>query len=283
LSLQVPERRPQRDSLVSAGVVAFAVHALVVIGLWKAGPLESHAGQAPQVVQLVLAPETQPQQFTELPANRRDDPPAKPELLSNVTSRARDLQPKADAAMPKSQGESNEPAVPLDPSSGHMPSSDPATQPAPATSDPALQPSQQAPHSSSGADSRSDIHQSGMDDPSDAAGLQGNISLNTTAWDYAPWLQRFGRKLMHRWIPPMAYSIGLLKEGGYGEFEVEISKSGELLRLQPLSEGGHPSLAQAAEGALRNMPPFEALPKDFPEPTLILRVRMIYPKILPRR
>jgi hypothetical protein len=30
---------------------------------------------------------------------------------------------------------------------------------------------------------------------------------------------------------------------------------------------------------LKSTAPFEALPKDFPEPTLILRIQMIYPKI----
>jgi hypothetical protein len=121
-----------------------------------------------------------------------------------------------------------------------------------------------------------------MSNPNGSADLSGDVSLNTTAWDYAPWLQRFGRKLMHRWVPPMAYSIGLLKEGGWGMFEMEISRSGELLRLTPLDANGHPSLAQAAEGALRNMPPIERLPANFPEPTLILRIRMIYPRIPPR-
>jgi hypothetical protein len=108
------------------------------------------------------------------------------------------------------------------------------------------------------------------------------VSLNTVAWDYAPWLQRFGRQLMSRWIPPPAYSIGLLKEGGWAVFEVEISRAGEMLHLQVLEEQGHPLLRQAAESALRNMNPIERLPTDFPEPTLILRIRMIYPRIHPR-
>jgi hypothetical protein len=59
--------------------------------------------------------------------------------------------------------------------------------------------------------------------------------------------------------------------------EVEISKSGKLLRLDLLDQQGHPSLTRAAEGALRAMAPIEPLPTDFPEPTLILRIRMIYP------
>jgi hypothetical protein len=121
-----------------------------------------------------------------------------------------------------------------------------------------------------------------MDNPDGNASLTGDVSLNTVAWDYAPWLQRFGRQLMHRWIPPPAYSIGLLKEGGWSVIEVEISRAGEMLRLQVLEEHGHPLLGEAAQSALRNMNPIERLPADFPEPTLILRIRMIYPKIRPR-
>ena len=133
-----------------------------------------------------------------------------------------------------------------------------------------------------GASGSSDIDQPEMDNPNGNAALTGDVSLNTTAWDYAPWLQRFGRQLMSRWIPPPAYSIGLLKEGGWAVFEVEISRAGEMLRLQELEEQGHPLLRQAAESALRNMNPIERLPADFPEPTLILRIRMIYPRIRPR-
>jgi hypothetical protein len=55
-----------------------------------------------------------------------------------------------------------------------------------------------------------------------------------------------------------------------------------MLRLQVLEEHGHPLLGEAAQSALRNMNPIERLPADFPEPTLILRIRMIYPKIRPR-
>jgi len=121
-----------------------------------------------------------------------------------------------------------------------------------------------------------------MDNPDGNAGLTGSISLNTTAWDYAPWLQRFGRQLMHDWMAPPAYNLGLLKEGGWVVIEIEIARSGKLLRFGVLEEQGHPTLSLTAQSAVRNMAPYEHLPDDFPEPTLILRLRMIYPKIRPR-
>jgi hypothetical protein len=128
----------------------------------------------------------------------------------------------------------------------------------------------------------SDIYQPEMDNPSGNAAPTGDVSLSTTAWDYAPWLQRFGRQLMRRWIPPPAYELGILKEGGWAVLEMEISKEGKPLRLELLEEHGHPSLILAARNALDSMSPIEPLPADFPEPTLTLRIRMIYPKIHPR-
>ena len=94
--------------------------------------------------------------------------------------------------------------------------------------------------------------------------------------------KRFGRKLMAAWIAPPAYYLGVLKEGGWTVVEMEIARSGQVLRMDVLEEQGHPSLILAATSALRSISPMEALPADFPEKTLILRVRLVYPKIRPR-
>jgi len=130
-----------------------------------------------------------------------------------------------------------------------------------------------------GYSGRSDMHQAQMDNPEGNAALTGDVSLNTTQWDYAPWLQRFGRRLMQIWFAPSAYYMGILKDGGWAVIEVEIAPSGELLRLDLLEEQGHPSLIHAATGAVRGLAPMERLPAGFPEKTLVLRIRMIYPKI----
>jgi hypothetical protein len=128
-----------------------------------------------------------------------------------------------------------------------------------------------------GSAGSSGIDQPEMSHPGGNAVMLGDVSLNTIAWEYAPWLQRFRIQLRERWYPPPAYLLGVLKEGGWASIEVEISKSGKLLRLDLLDEQGHPSLIRAAQNALRSMAPIEPLPADFPEPTLILRIRMIYP------
>jgi hypothetical protein len=250
-----------------------------------------------------------PQMFTELPPDRKDQAPKQADFLSNVTSRARDRAPGGtDASLPKMQGEADVPMVKLR-SDGGAPSPAMTTPPkpqqaapqAPHTTEPTqpLNPAKDQPGAATppspatapankpltditppmpGGAGTSDINQPEMDNPNGNASLTGDVSLNTVAWDYAPWLQRFGRQLMHRWIPPPAYSVGLLKEGGWAVIEIEISHAGEMLRLQVLETQGHPLLTSAAQSALRSMV-IERLPADFPEPTLILRIRMIYPKI----
>jgi hypothetical protein len=262
--------------------------------------------------------EEKPHFFSELPPDRKDVAPKKADFLSNVTSRARDLVPGGTTALPQMRGESNAPTVAMEanggssqpPPSSPAPSSSspPATPRAspPSTGGPAApsaaspsdtkgvagaattaQRSDAAPGAQSseglgpllGHSGSSDMHQPQMENPDGNASLTGDVSLNTTRWDYAPWLQRFSRRLMQTWFAPSAYYWGILKDGGWAVIEAEISPSGQLLRCDLLEEHGHPSLSKAAMSAVRATEPMERLPADFPEKTLILRIRMVYPKI----
>ena len=248
-----------------------------------------------QVKLTTLAPEAraneEPPFFSELPPDRADLAPEKPDALSNVTSRARDRVPGGDSDLPRMEGEGTSPTVKL--SSEKNPSSPPAAA-LPQSTEPAglsAAQSRAAPQKPEGkplvrvpdeAGLRGSAGNSGTDQPEMVhpdgnALLLGDVSLNTIQWEYAPWLQRFGMQLRERWYAPPAYILGVLREGGWAVFEVEISRSGKLLRLELLYEQGHPSLIRAAQSALRSMAPIEPLPADFPEPTLILRIRMIYP------
>jgi hypothetical protein len=315
------ERNPDRRIWLTAWFLTLALHAVGVV-VFRSLPAPTPAKMIPKIepIRLVFArpsPEARkseaPHVFTELPPDRKDAAPKRADFLSNVTSRARDRVPGGEDAMPRLQGETDAPMVKLEKDGGasRPPTSSPTPQiaeppPSPRagespvrkdavqqqggatgfTTSPTAPPASRpvpaaAPHDFAGSGS-SDIDQPEMDNPVGNAGLTGDVSLNTIAWDYAPWLQRFGRQLMHRWIPPPAYSIGLLKEGGWAVFELEISRAGEILQLRVLEEQGHTLLRQASEGALRNMHPIEPLPADFPEPTLILRIRMIYPRIHPQ-
>jgi hypothetical protein len=250
-----------------------------------------------------------PTAFTELPADRKDQAPEHPEFLSNVTSRARDRVPGGDQSLPRMSGETDAPSVAME--KGRVepkPASSPAEQAAqpPKSADGKTGPVAPAGAASvtSGATTptaprgaaapsvgnpyetmtpgNSDTRQGEMDNPQGNASLTGDVSLSTTEWEWAPWIQRFSRKLMRAWFAPPAYYLGVLKEGGWTVVELEIARSGEVLRMDVLEEQGHESLIRSATGALRSISPMEALPADFPDKTLILRVRMVYPKIRPR-
>lgn len=306
------KRNADRKVWLFAWALTVLLHALLVLFFQNLPPLQASAVtiRKPEPIRLnFVQPATpaeknqEPQFFSELPPDRADKRPEKPQFLSNVTSRARDRTPGGNSDLPKMTGESDAPLVKMQ-KDGGAPPSPPQPQQAPSQSSPQepgaagggsgtsiLQrsPAQAQPlvHLRSedafkGADGSSDINQPEMHNPDGDASVLGDVSLNTIAWDYAPWLQRFGRQLMERWHAPSAYLYGILKEGGWGVFEVEIAKSGKILRIDKLEEQGHPSLIQAANGALRSMAPVEPLPSDFPEPTLILRIRMIYPKVRPQ-
>ena len=310
-----------RRAWVVPWILAVALHAAAICSLWRFGALAASPihPPGPEVIHVVLTPEAtpspEPRAFTELPSDRADSPPAKADFLSNVTSRARDRVPGGNTDLPHAQGEADAAMVRLE--RKESPSQPASATSASRASEPArprteaaepvgmrkLDSPAEAQAESSLADRRpparvrpaadatirvnpgslgsADFPQPQMDSDGNA-GLTGDVSLNTIAWDYAPWMERFSRKLMDRWVAPLAYSYGVLKEGGWCVIDVEISKSGEILNLATEESHEHPALTQAAESAVRATAPMEHLPADFPEPTLKLRLRMIYPRIRPR-
>ncbi len=286
-------READRRDWLLAWILALTLHVAAILFVQKLPSPHAAPARKPEAIWVDLgatpAEARQPQQFTELPPDRKDKAPERPDLLSNVTSRARDRVPGGETNVPKMQGESDVPSVNL--KSNASPPQAAAQQ---TEQDAFGKAEARAEGKGTGATSlipikndlsyrgsagNSDIDQPEMQNADGNASLLGDVSLNTIAWDYAPWLQRFGRRLLDRWYAPSAYMYGILKEGGYATIEVEFSKSGKMLRMDLLDQQGHPSLIQAAQNAMRSANPAEALPADFPEPTLILRVRMIYPKV----
>ena len=122
-----------------------------------------------------------------------------------------------------------------------------------------------------------DIFQEEMHNPGGNAALFGDVSLNTLEWAYAPWLQRFRRDFVRNWVAPYAYYLGLIN--GWTLVELEIAQDGHLLRLDVLGEQGHESLGRQSVASFKATAPFRPLPKDFPEATLILRIKLIYPPL----
>jgi hypothetical protein len=305
----------RRRTWAIAWLLTIALHALVIVGL-QAGPqwASSPPPKAePEPIQLTFVeppPPTNephgPTYFTELPEDREDLAPERADFLSNVTSRARDRVPGGDQSLPRMSGENDAPSVAMEPGQAEpKPAGTPAPQearpqPGPGAAATPMTPESAVPGATtppaprefgrSGSIFRdepvspgtSDIRQGEMDNPEGNAELTGGVSLNTIEWEWAPWVKRFSRKLMRVWIAPPAYSFGVLKEGGWTVVEIEVARSGEMLRMDVLEEHGHPSLSNASTIALRSTAPMEPLPANFPENTLIMRVRLVYPKIRPR-
>jgi hypothetical protein len=300
--------RMQKRGWMAALILSACLHVLTLIGLIVMSPFLSGKveAQKPEPIQIELirpAEAQEPTVYSQLPADRATEKkPEHADLLSNVTSRAADRVPGGDQNMPRMQGSGDMPAVALQP--GQAAPSPPsnardAREPqdgresnqeqgatlgkkrstAFATENEMVRRAHDSAVLLARPEGGSDFFQPEMAAPGGNAASFGDISLNTTAWDYAPWLERFRRALMQHWYAPGAYYYGILRDGGFAVIEVEIAKSGEMSRIDLLEEKEHASLTAASMEALKSTAPFEALPKDFPEPTLILRIQMIYPKI----
>jgi len=124
------------------------------------------------------------------------------------------------------------------------------------------------------APGNADIAQEGMASPDGNVRLLGNVSLNTSAWVYGFWMQRFRRAVEAHWHPPYAFQIGMIK--GWTLVALEVSRTGELQQLEVLDEDGHWTLRDASVAAIKAAAPFEPLPADSPEPSIRLQIKMIY-------
>ena len=122
---------------------------------------------------------------------------------------------------------------------------------------------------------RDDVFQEEMDNVRGNVPLFGDVSLNTVAWEYAPWLQRFRREFYRNWLPPYAYLLGIID--GHQVVFLEVAPDGRLLRLEVQEEEGHESLRESTVGNFRSLAPYHPLPEDFPEPTLQITIRVVYP------
>lgn len=106
----------------------------------------------------------------------------------------------------------------------------------------------------------------------------GNLTLSTYAWEWAPYINSMKRKLMLVWFAPAAYyRLGLIH--GHTDIRFTISREGKLLNYDVLNHTGHESLQQSSVNAITAIFPFKPLPQGFPEETLTITARLIYPNL----
>lgn len=106
----------------------------------------------------------------------------------------------------------------------------------------------------------------------------GAISLSTYKWQWAPYVNALKNKLYQVWFaPPAYYQLGLIY--GYTIVRFTIDKQGQMIDIQVLKQVGHKSLQLSSTEAIRALFPFLPLPKDFPDKTLTITAKLIYPDL----
>lgn len=112
-------------------------------------------------------------------------------------------------------------------------------------------------------------------DDGSASATFGNITLNTTEWDYAPYLLDLKRRIRQKWIPPIAfYSLGAIH--GYTWVQFRIYPDGRMEQLAILETEGHESLHRSSVNAITGAAPFRPLPEHFPEDYLEIAFGFYY-------
>ncbi|MDH3217440.1 MAG: energy transducer TonB [Candidatus Krumholzibacteria bacterium] len=103
----------------------------------------------------------------------------------------------------------------------------------------------------------------------------GGISINTTAWDFAPYLLDLKHRIKQHWIPPLAFTaLGAIH--GYTKINFRIYPDGSMQAMTVIDTRGHDSLHKASENAIKGAAPFRPLPEDFPEEYLDITFGFYY-------
>ncbi|MBC7186995.1 MAG: energy transducer TonB [Calditrichaeota bacterium] len=296
----------RQDSFTLALVVSLIAH-LLFLSLWGA----TRQLHLPAIVRPRTAAEAKEQEkrlefeLVETPSNARNElPSARTHLLSDKSTRARDLYPAKDKPVGDAYSEGQSPyrtfsgglSSPAGPESRPQPqpqaaseSSRPAAaerplEPGVAVAEEASERRQRARFSPEvlaahpGGSSRAGLF--GSDDATYrqvtfSAEELGGVTLNTYAWDFAPYVLEMKRKIRQNIYPPPAFTrLGIIS--GETVLRFRVLPDGQMTNLEVLGYTGHPSLKETSVVAVMNAAPFKPLPKSFPEEYLELTWTFIY-------
>jgi ABC-type sugar transport system ATPase subunit/outer membrane biosynthesis protein TonB len=111
--------------------------------------------------------------------------------------------------------------------------------------------------------------------PGSARASVGGITINTTAWDFAPYLLDLKQRIKQHWIPPLAFTaLGAIH--GYTKINFRIYPDGSMEGLEVIDTWGHESLHRSSANAIKGAQPFRKLPADFPEEYLDITFGFYY-------
>jgi hypothetical protein len=92
------------------------------------------------------------------------------------------------------------------------------------------------------------------------------FSLNTTAWEWAPYMQRLKARIEEHISPPAAFYYGTA--AWISRVRFRIGPDGSLLEFRLLDHRGVENLQYVALDAITGAADYEPLPPGFPEPYL---------------
>jgi len=108
-----------------------------------------------------------------------------------------------------------------------------------------------------------------------SADALGGVSLNTYAWDFAPYILEMKRKIKENIYPPPAFmQMGAIS--GETVLRFRVMPEGNATDIILIEYKGHKSLMETSLTAVKNAAPFRPLPGDFPEEYLELTWTFIY-------
>lgn len=92
------------------------------------------------------------------------------------------------------------------------------------------------------------------------------FSLNTTAWEWAPYMQRLKARIEEHIAPPAAFYYGTA--AWISRVRFRIAPDGRLMDFRLLDHRGVDNLQYVALDAITGAADYEPLPPGFPEPYL---------------
>lgn len=230
-------------------------------------------------------------ELVETPEDARTDiPPEETNLVSDKNARARDMREgDTGADLPYSEGDLDVKNMPSDATVAQGRPEQPGVESSSETTSSNREYSYQvAPSSSSGSETsfsreallgrpQRNTRQSSRiryDQRNNSARDIGGFSLNTYAWDFAPYLLELKDSIQRNVFPPPAFTQ--LGFGGTNTIQFRINPDGKLEGPWLLNSRGEKALIETSKKAVIFSAPFRPLPKDFPEEYLVVTAKFDY-------
>jgi outer membrane biosynthesis protein TonB len=268
------QRHAHRDRTLIWGIAgSILVHAVLLLpGVRDAfDSLDIDLEREPRVV---------PMEFTLVSPPETPTPPNQQfsNFVSTVSSAASDLDPRdTQSDVPASEGAIPIPDTPSD-TEGADGGGESELPPLPVENDgltEAIQRSKFTEQISPRRDPSLPDETTDFEHEGSASATIGGISLNTTEWDFAPYLLDLKRRIKQKWIPPIAFTtLGAVH--GYTWVTWRIYPDGKMEALDVVETEGHDSLHRSSVNAVKGAAPFRPLPKGFPEDYLEITFGFYY-------